>query len=207
MTLTAMTKEQKQYLVLGTLVGGILLYSLVTFGLAPMKQNWSEARGEVDELRVKVDDGERLIRGKSKLTENFEASKATMLAAAASHMPDTANPLAWATRTLYAAARDVGLDIQSVSEVAAPQVLVKQGTAGDRFFGAYAVKVETSCGFEMLKQFLHALEGANPYVCVSAIRVESKSQQPEQHRTNLTIEWPAWTESSPQKEPSGLTGV
>ena len=188
MNLSAMTKEQKQYMFLGALVGGIVLYSFFTFVLGPMKANWASAREEVDEFRAKVEEGQRLIESQAKLSALLEESDAVMNAAIGTYIPDPSNPLAWATRTLYELGREVGLDIRAVSELAASAVLVSQGNKGDRQFGAYSVRMESECDFAMLKRFLHSLDASNPYVCVSGISVESRAGEPVQHGVSLTIE-------------------
>jgi len=195
MNFSAMTKEQKQYVFLGTLVGGIATYSLFTFVLAPMKEKWQESRSKIEELADQLEDAERLVRTRPRLEANLSESKEKMESAFQGFLPEIANPLSWATLTIYAQARKVGVDIRSVSEIGAPAILVMQGKDEDRLFGAYSVRIETECSFKVLKELLRAIEISNPYVCVSALSIAGKRDDPEIHTVNISVEWPAWIDA------------
>ena len=204
---SGMSKEQKQYVVLGALVGAILLYSLTTLVLGPLQRNWAQAREEIKELEAKTAEASRLIRNRAALSADLAESSAAVGTAAAEFIPDPANPLAWATLALYAVGREVGLDIRAVSEISAPQVLLAQGKDGIRQFGAYAVRIDAQCNFALLRKFLGALEESNPYLCVSGIAVQGRPEQPEEHVTNLTLEWPAWIDRSAPAPRPGRKGA
>ena len=195
MNFSAMTKEQKQYVFLGVLVGGIALYSLVTFVLAPIKKNWQESRSKIKELAAQLDEAERLVKSRKKLMASLNESQEKMKTTIPGFLPDIANPLSWATLTMYAHARKVGMDIQSVAEIGAPAILVNQASNDERLFGAYAVRIETVCSFKVLKEFLQAIENSNPYVCVSALSISAKRDDPETHTVHISIEWPAWIDA------------
>jgi len=195
MNFSAMTTEQKQYIFLGVLVGGIASYSLVTFLLVPIKENWKESRAKIEELAGQLEEAERLVKSRQKLMANLSESEEKIESAIQGFLPDIANPLSWATLTIYAHARKVGVDIQSVSEIGAPNLLVNRASEEDRLFGAYAVRIETVCSFKVLKEFLRAIETSNPYVCVSALSISAGREDPESHAIHISVEWPAWIDA------------
>ena len=117
MNFAALTKEQKQYIALGAIGAVLLGYCLINFGLFPMLAHWRGIQDEYNELSSKLEDADRLIASEDTLRNHVKASADTLQAALWEHLPDTDNPLSWATQKIYFEAREHGIDVQSVTEL------------------------------------------------------------------------------------------
>ena len=108
MKFSEMTKEQKQYAVLGVLVGVALMVGLSQFVLAPLQTKLAGARRELDDLTDKIHRAERLIKSEETLRVNVRESTEQLNLATRKYIPDADNPLSWATQVLYEQARAAG---------------------------------------------------------------------------------------------------
>jgi hypothetical protein len=184
------SKEHKQYIVLGGIVVVTSLFAVINFVLMPMKAKWSNARAEFETLRSSVDDAHRMVKNERKIQVNLEKSDEVLQRAAGEFLPDIENPLSWATQKMYAQSRVVGVEIASVSEVGGSVLLQTQAKDEHRAFGSYAVRVIMECSFERLKALVQAMEESNPYLSITGLTVDSRPNTPNAHSVNLVIEWP-----------------
>lgn len=194
MKFSEMTKEQKQYAVLGVLVGVALMVGLSQFVLAPLQTKLAGARRELDDLTDKIHRAERLIKSEETLRVNVRESTEQLNLATRKYIPDADNPLSWATQVLYEQARAVGIDIQSVSEAGSSSVLSRLVEAGDVNFGSYSVRINTRCSYDQLKVLLREMHASNPYLSVAGLNIIGKPASPPEHDVTIRVEWPLWTE-------------
>lgn len=188
------TKEQKQYLVLGTIVGIALLIGLGQFVLVPLQMKWGQARLELDDLTAKLEKAGRLIESKKILDDNLKISRRDIHQVADYFIPDVENPLSWVTEVLYEHARDVGVNVRAVSERESPPSLQLFSDEKQVKFQAYTVRLNANCSYAKLKHLVASLQSGNPYLCVTGIEIEARLADPINHQVTLDVQWPMWVE-------------
>ncbi len=157
MKIGEMNKEQKQHLFLGVLGGIFVLYCVVSFGVTPLWAAWKTTRADYDDLTAKLEDADHLMGSRETLGQNLDVSRQVIQAATQEYIPDVQNPLSWATQKLYNQAREVGIDIQSVSETGASKALQLQGENSDRVFDSYAVRIVFDSTYDEVKKLVALL--------------------------------------------------
>lgn len=190
MNLKEMSKEQKQVLVLGVLVGCTSLFALVQFVLLPAKSKWTTARTELTQLRTDLHNAEKMIQSEQHLIETRAESDRSLALAVREYLPANDNPLSWATQKLYGQAREVGVELQSISETGPSPVLRAQVEKAHRTFSSYAVRLVADCSFEKVKTFIDALESDNPYITITGVSIDAKADRPQHHGVIINVEWP-----------------
>ncbi len=197
MNLKNLSKEQKQKYILLAVISVAGLFAVKQFALSPLLASHAKAVEELEQLKGKVESADALIKRADEITQQAADVKLKLEAAARERIPAVDNPLAWATRGIYAHARALGVDLESVSDL---EVDAQGFTAKEqekRTFKPYGVRVVTQCSFEQLRQLIQALESSNPYVSVSGINIGSQPNTPERHQIMFNLEWPSW--KNPQK--------
>ncbi len=195
MNFNTMTKEQKQYVFLGAIVGVTSIFASVQFVIVPVKNNWLEARSELEGLQADVEKADRMIASERSLRQNLSESDAQISDAIRLSLPDVDNPLAWATQNIYQQARAVGIDIQAISEVGSSQVLNALVKEKHRTFGSYAVRVSTNCGYADVGRLIATVESGNPYASVTGIAIDARSDRPQSHTIMIDVEWPVLSDT------------
>ena len=190
MNFAELTKEQKQYVLLALIAGVTGIFALFNFLLSPMKAKWAAAKVEFAEVSKELDAARRMVRREDSIRESLAESDKVLAAAAAEFLPDSANPLSWATQKIYFKAREVGVEVASVSELGGAGVLQSQIQNGHKAFGSYAVRIISDCNYLQLRNLIDVLEGSNPYLTVSSVSLDAKPRYPEYHGMNITVEWP-----------------
>lgn len=187
-----MTKEQKQYVVLGAIVSTIAVISLAMFVVSPLRAKWRTARGEYEELTCKLDEANRLLRNEMDLRDKLAQARGDSAFVLTECIPDPNNSLSWVTQRIYQYARKAGVDIQSVSAGASRTGPAKKGEGKVRLFGMYAVNVMVQCNYQDLLAFVREIEEQNPYVCVSGLIIGTQSKAVETHNVSVELQWPVW---------------
>lgn len=195
MNLSNLSKEQKQLIVLGLIVGATLLYAGFRFGLQPMAAQWHSKRTELATMEGDLRKARRLIASRGHLETTLAESREQLRTAAEQYVPNQENPLSWATQKIYFQARSVGVDIEAVSEVGSATALRGLVDGGARHFASYAVRIVTACSYQKTKEFVRALQDSNPYLCVAGFHIGARSDAPELHTVTIDVEWPAWGKS------------
>lgn len=194
----AMTKEQKQLLFLGALVGATALYAAVFFGIMPMLSGWTNAKSELADLEHKLETADRLVRNTQTLRNELTESEQSLRQRSSAYVPENENTLAWVTRRIYQQGRDLGIDIEAVApSTSGFQLAALDRTKGtyDRFFDYYGVRVTTNCDFPTALRFIAALETSNPFMVVGGLVMASNMSDPELHSFQIDLQWPLWVDA------------
>lgn len=205
----SMTKEQKQLVFLGGLVGVTALYAAVVFGIMPMMAGWNSAKNELAKLEDKLESADRLVRRTQPLREELRESERTLDQAAQHYVPESENTLAWVTRRIYQKGRDLGVDIEAVvPSTSGFQVATLDRSKGtyDRFFDLYSVRITTNCGFAKALEFIAALEASNPYIVVGGLVMAASQSDPERHSLQIDVQWPLWVNAEGASQIRRLEG-
>lgn len=192
MKLSMLSKEQKQYMVLGVVISIILVVSLSMFVLKPLRVKWSDARGEYKELTAQLDEANELMRGETQLRGELEEARRGTLHAMAECIPDPENSLSWVTQRVYLYARKAGVEVQSVSAGASKTRTSKRGEEQEQVFGMFSVDIMVQCNYDDLLAFVQEMESHNPYLCLSGLIIAPQRGSAETHNVSVEIQWPVW---------------
>ena len=189
-----MTKQQKQTVLLIGLVGLAILFVIYQFVLTPFVDKGRQAAAELESLQIQLDDATRALDGQPKLSAEYSNLVTQIKTTEDQHIAPVENPLSWVSEKVYRTARSVGVEIESVSEMASPNVPWDKGgiKAGKstRVFKPYTVQIVAECSYTDLLKLVAAIEKSNPYLCIVGFSISSQSKDFSKHQIGITIEWP-----------------
>ena len=187
MNLSWLTKDQKQYMVLGAIVA-VALIVLAVFGIRFSLSSISKARLELIELTGKIDQAEKSVERSEQSNPDF-LSSIEKLQDCLNEIPPERNYYSWATEIIYRESRLVGFEIDAVDEIVVPAPPEEKREKSGVEMESYALRITAHGGYENIKQFLNRFAVNYPLVRVTGIEI-SKSADPETHDIQLFIEWP-----------------
>ncbi len=198
-----MTKEQKQKVILAGIVGLAVLYALKQFALTPLLESRGKLNDEFEAMKSKLMLANGAIKNEGETRRRLAETQAQLMKAQSDLLPSADNALSWATKTIYHAARSVGLDLESVSETETDRTNFTAKDQVKRAFKPYAVRMSVECGYPQLIELIKSLEDANPYLCVTGIQIQCQPQTPERHQISIVVEWPTWKDPNAVKPYQG----
>ena len=186
MSLKDLTKEQKQYIVLGVLAFVILIVLLV-FGIRFSLSSIGDAKKELGELTDKIQNADRTLGQRNKVSSDFQKSM-QMIKQYLDNAPPDRNQYSWATEVVYSAARKVGLEIDTIDEISGPAT--KTPKKGDIIrFESYALRISSHGSYESVKRFIESIKADYPLVRFSGVDI-NVSKSPELHNVQMWMQWP-----------------
>ncbi len=187
MSLNDMSKEQKQYIVLGVLAAVILIVLLV-FGVRFSLSSIADARGELAVLVDKIETADRTLANRTEVSEDFKRTTET-LKEQLKNAPPERNYYSWATEVIYSQARQIGLEIESIEEIAGKQK--KRANQGEDTFRleAYALRINARGGYNNVKWFLRGMKEGYPLVRFTGVEIAG-GDDPESHKVQIWLQWP-----------------
>jgi hypothetical protein len=197
-------KERKQIIVLGVLLAAIVLAG--GFYLFSGSADGEEADGErplkpkekLELLETRIEQAERLIKRGAEIQANLDEALARQKAYVR-NIPPVDNRFTWVTERVYACARQAGIEIELVDQLAEAT-----GAEGGRI-KPYAVRIQAHGGFDALRGFLRRMETENPLLRLVQLQVTGGTE-PERHRLILDVDWPLLVEPPPSA-PAGAEKV
>lgn len=194
MNFSNLSKEQKQYVFLGVVIGIGALYSLVTFGVKPFIDRWGQTKEEYEQLQEDLAEASEKVNRTSRVLLELDSTYTNLVNLADQYIPPSQNALSWVTQRIYKHARRLGLGVESIDEqtVEPPWMDIP---GGERFFTLYSVRLSTQTGYNKLREFIQEVHASNPLVMIGDISVDGLGEKrPEQHRVSVLIQWPWWGE-------------
>ena len=192
MNLKSLTKEQKQKYALTAIVAVASIFALKQFVLSPLLASHAAAKEELSDLQTKLAQAEAVIKRHDDVERALGESTRKLRDAAQTQMPNPDNALAWAHEVIYAQARALGIDPESVSDLELDVNLFTSKEQEKRNFKPYGVRLATQCTYFELERFIADLEKANPNIVISGFTISGQGTKPERHQIMLNIEWPSW---------------
>ncbi|TAN38159.1 MAG: hypothetical protein EPN23_03070 [Verrucomicrobia bacterium] len=187
---SSLTKEQKQIALLIGIGVVVLLAILYQFALQPMVDSAAQHKRELAGLRVNLDKAAKTLEQEARTRADTFALKNRLETVTNSLIPPFGNSFSWATEQIYQTAKEVGVDIDSVSGGGQASVAGAEG----RTFLPFTTQMAMQCSYADLIRFLRALETKNPLVVITTLSVEGREQNGERHPVSLSIEWPSWAQ-------------
>ena len=188
----SLSKGKKQALILAAMwvVGGI--GALYYFVLAPYFAHRTTSANELDVLTAKIEQAQVILREKSRLLAEYALCTEEFNHAIENYIVPMDNPLSWVTEKIYANARQVGVDVQTVAELGSSLPYWDVAVKSERSVKPYGVRIVTECSYPQLIDLVEALEKSNPALCITDISISPQDQTPSKHILNMTVEWPMW---------------
>ena len=204
MSLSDLTKEQKQYVILGVIVAAAVIV-LIVFGVKISLASITEAQNELDDLTKKIESADRSLSKKAEVLAEFDASSGELRAIIES-IPPERNYYSWASEIIYAKARLAGLEINAIDEQTDAAGALKDASDKKVNLESYSLRITSHGGFENVVRFLEQIEKDYPLVRTTNIDISTGSE-PDSHDVQLFIQWPfnlssvtdAWTAISQKK--------
>ncbi|MDF7801282.1 hypothetical protein P4C99_17520 [Pontiellaceae bacterium B1224] len=186
MNLSELTKEKKQYLILG-IVGGVAILAAIGFGVNFSFSSLAASKAELAELTEKINRAERTLSGTGKTMDGLEEA-VSRLKGYLDFIPPEQNYYSWATELVYSKGRKAGLEIESVDEI---RVSGGNKSIPDDpvYFETYSLRITARGGYAQTKAFLKDIETNLPLVRFSGLEV-SKSNDLALHDIQIIIQWP-----------------
>jgi hypothetical protein len=183
-------KARQLKVVLAVLIGGIVLAALYMFVVVPMQTAHEERLEKRDKLRAEMNKAKLLLRNDVQNGKAGGEYPVQMRALVAASVPPPDNALAWASQFVYSHTRPLGLQVQSISEEPTVGAGWNQPDLAKRTFRPYAVRMDLSCSFELIRKLVHSLQEANPYMNIYGITLNADRTTVTNVYANLIIEWP-----------------
>jgi hypothetical protein len=187
MTLAALSKEQKQYMVLGVLAV-VAVVALAVFGIKGSLFSIAVAKGELQEIADKIETADRAL-AKSKQTSKEFIQTSSDLKLLLKTLPPSRNYYSWATEIIYSLARSTELDIDAIDELAVVRSTeANQKEAPGLRLETYTLRITARSGYRNARRFLALIEEEHPLARVIGMEISSGSK-PDTHNIQLTIQW------------------
>ena len=187
MSLLDLSKEQKQYLILGVVIA-IVLTVLIIFGIKVSLSSISESRAELQDLTGKVEAAEKFLSKNQMDDAEFRSTIAELTAHLANIPPDR-NYYSWATEIIYAKARGVHFEIDAIDEVGIATSGYDSKGQDSVELESYSLRITAHGGYDNVKRFLQRIARDQPLLRVTGIEI-SQGSRPDVHDVQLFIEWP-----------------
>jgi hypothetical protein len=183
-------RKQKLFLIALGMIGGVFVSYY--YGLSPYLSKYATSANNLEELAAKIKKAEVTMRGKSRLDADYALCAEEFNHAIEKYIVPMDNPLSWVTEKVYANARQVGVDVQTVAEVGSSSPYWEAMIKSERSVKPYGVRIVTECSYQQLIDLVAALEESNPALCITDINISPQDSMPARHIINMTVEWPMW---------------
>ena len=191
--LSNLSKQQKDRLLL-MVMGGVLLVGGVGYGLKSVFAISASVESKNEILESKISRAERMVRMQNRLlkdTQDISAELKTYIKEA----PPEKDYYPWASKLLYALAKETAFEIKDVIDIggssSSPKVKGKDKKVkvdvlkiGSNF------KVVAEGEYETCLNFLKTMEKEYPLVRVVSVDIKP-GENVEIHNVNIVIQWPS----------------
>jgi hypothetical protein len=176
----AMSKEQKQKLILGVLFAGAVIYAYFEFGLGPLKRKGIAASREISTLQPKLADAEKRIKARDQLKARVPHAEA-FLVQVESMIPEGA-PIAWFPTMInnhFKARGGERVSTRMLNEVADPAVEGYQRIS-------WTIEIPKTDAIEFAS-VLSDFENKQPLVDCQSIIIEFTKEDPANQRVTMSL--------------------
>jgi len=189
MILKNLSKEQKQYAVLGLLAVAILVI-LMALGIRFSMGTITVAKEELAGLTDNIESAEQAL-SRSQQTSTEYVKTIGMLKEYLTNAPPERNCYSWATEVIYSKSRLANLEIDSIEELSISQLRKAAPKDSDSpiSFESYSVRISAHGGYENTKYFLKLFEQDFPLVRFSGLEI-SAGKNLDSHDIQLYMQWP-----------------
>jgi hypothetical protein len=184
MNLSEMTKAQKQYIVLGVLVGAGVI-ALSVFGIKQSLTAISEKRTQLEAVSEQLAKADRALSGYHEVNRKYEDT-VQRLRAYEQYMPPDRNYYSWATEIIYGHGKVVGLEVDAVDEITDTAIKRPDGVVA---LESYSLRIAAQGSFEEILEFARRLKKDQPLLRITGLDI-SLSKDPEVQIAQIFVQWP-----------------
>ena len=185
-----LSKEQKQYVLLGGIVLAAVLYLVFMLASGGLTDSPGAAREvvNVEDLRRRVQEAETSIRRERFLRAQYDEMKEELQNDILPYLPNEDNRYAWVTQQVYSRARALNIEVRSIDELA------RRGEEHAGAYGLYSVQLNLLCGYQGMIDFLNRFVQENPLMRISRVNIIPRNESPLKHTVTIVMEWPTSVE-------------
>lgn len=195
-------KERLKVLVLIGIGAAFLALVLVTLVIRPLVARKKATMAEIAEVREKLETAQRDVARMLQDRDRNAKVLGEIVSNAREHsyvlQPRLGNYELGAREYVESIAQGIGLKLGSVQEVGITQLPQPASPQSERQIKCYNLRISFATGLHELVQFLQLLESGNPYICVSSLAINARSEDNSSHEIALDLQWPVW--SSPEMQ-------
>ncbi len=184
MSLSDLTKELKQMIILGAL-GSVIVAVLLYFGIQFSISSISVAKEELEDISHKIERADQSLENRDRTVVEL-AESIGRLKEYLERTPPERNYYSWATEIIYSMARESSIEVDAIDEVGSA---ARANNATAIELDSYSLRITAHGGYESIRNFLKRIEIEQPLVRFTGLDI-NKSQKPEVHDVLLNVEWP-----------------
>lgn len=196
MALQLKMTRQMQYVILGVLMAGGVLFAVINFIVVPIVTEWKVNLNKTREIQVKLESDRGVIKTRSDVQQQLTEMQGK-IRRFSGHipLPVLGNFLLGMDESIRACVSD--LDV-TISQVANQDILELENTG----FRVYRVRVTALAGLGSLICLFQNLQDSNPLLSISGLTIYPGKDNPEMHDVSFTASWLVWVD--PEKRPAFL---
>ncbi|GEM_PF-1099676 len=203
MNFSEMSKEQKQFAILGVMSVVTVVFVLSNLVIGPMQDKAEKLEKQLKDTEPKVRRGESILKADRKNIPELKTKIETIQEIVSSDLPPENGRYLWALQRVSAVGHSLGLT-SSVRIHSRPRHVSHKGEYNAvrkraSMWVPYAVDVELNCSYEDLKAFISQLYNEDKFARISLISIQPNQETPEKHSITLLVEWPVFRDSSEAK--------
>ncbi len=187
MNLKDLSKEKKQYFVLGA-IGVVTILAAAVFMIKFSLSSIGVARVELQDFTDKIERADRSLAKNKRAEEAFIESISTLKGYVENTPPDQ-NYYSWATEVIYGKARAARLEVHAIHETGRSKPNQGSKEKDAIVVESYSLRIIAHGGYGNVRQFLDELIQEHPLVRVTGLEISTGSE-PEVHDVQLFVQWP-----------------
>ena len=196
-----MTKEQKQKVALVALSVVVVLGLVYRFVITPLVERHADAVARRDELKSNLEKADMALRGEAQSRKQSKDLRNELEQVFSKEVPPPDSALAWVSQAINAQARQMKLDVRSISEDSGGTIGWDSPDLAKRSFKPYTVRVEFSCSFDKVRALVRSLQQSNPCLAIASMSVTVNPQDVEKPGVVMVLEWPSWKDPKKGQQP------
>ena len=184
MSLSDLTKEQKQYVVLGLLVVVILGFFAIS-GIKQSLQTMDDTKAQLEQITSEVHRSESTLSGQNHVNAEYAETVKQLEQYLSQDLPER-NRYTWASKVIYPIAYETQLTIETIEEVSAPRN--RKNTPNSISLESYSIRINATGSYDSVREFVRKVYEQHPLSRVAGLDI-SKGLTPESHRVQIQIQW------------------
>ncbi len=187
MSLADLSKQQKQFIILG-ITGSVFVLILAVIGIKISLSSIAEAKEELAGISEKIDKADSVLSKRNRAGQDFERT-VSILKDHLRNIPPEINYYSWATEIIYSNGRNSEMEIESVDEIGGGARKHAEDSGAAVQFESYSLRIAARGSYEQVKTFLKSIEEEYPLVRFTGIDIKV-GKNSDTHAVQLFLQWP-----------------
>ena len=202
MKLPESRKERVQVLILLSMGVIFVLFSILEFGVAPLRASIAGRRARLKDLEVKLGDAGLYLEQSTRQQKNSNAMIRELLSLSHHHLlqDEVGNFLLPATAAIQRFGQAAGVTNIEVRQVGFVNIPQARETHAVRSFKAYKVRATAFCAYSNLVELVGLINDSSPYIAVCGLDIVARPATPMEHAVTLDVQWPVWVDPTVERQ-------